>query len=332
MEGKQLIKAIVRICIVFTILTSMSITVFSNSASAQPIVLKGITPWIPDYQLSKAFFHLQKAVREKTEGKVVISYLGGPEVADAFDQFEALRNGIVDVILAAGAYYRPQIPEAGTLLLTRLPASGLRKSGYYNLMYKIHLEKGNVILLGIGGGQGAFRLYSNKKIEKPDLKGLRFRVSPVYVPLVKALNGTPVMMKPPEVYQALERGVIDGYGWPYIGMMDMGWHEVTKYVIDHPFYSMDSTFLMNRESFNKLPENLRELVKEAAIEAENEWEKFFEDRKIKENERLTDAGLQFIKFSEADENYFIDTAYEEGWKEALKDCPEYGPKLKELSK
>ncbi len=41
---------------------------------------------------------------------------------------------------------------------------------------------------------------------------------------------------PGEVYTALERGVVDGYGWPITGIFDLGWHEKTKYRVDPGFY------------------------------------------------------------------------------------------------
>ena len=39
-------------------------------ASAQTVVLKGITPWQADYDLSKAFFLFQDLVNERLKGKV----------------------------------------------------------------------------------------------------------------------------------------------------------------------------------------------------------------------------------------------------------------------
>ena len=37
---------------------------------------------------------------------------------------------------------------------------------------------------------------------------------------------------PGEVYTALERGVIDGYGWPIHALFDLNWQEKTKYRVD----------------------------------------------------------------------------------------------------
>lgn len=42
-----------------------------------------------------------------------------------------------------------------------------------------------------------------------------------------ALGATVVQTAPGEVYTALERGVVDGYGWSITGIFDLGWHEKT---------------------------------------------------------------------------------------------------------
>lgn len=294
------------------------------------IMLKGITPWQADYDLCKAFFNFQELVHKKSGGKLQITYLGGPEVAPPFEQIEALRNGVVDVILGAAAYYRPQVPEAECIMLTKLPPSKLRTSGFYDRMREYHLKKANVIYLANTAGVNKFRLYSNVKIEKPVLSGIKFRVSPVYVPLVEGLKGTPIMMKPAEVYTALERGVVDGYGWTYLGIMDFGWQEVTKYVIDHPFYALDGSILINADVYNKLPKDMQNMLEEIGIELEVMTEKFIGERMATEDKKLKDAGLQFIKFSEKDGEKYVQTAYDEGWKVFYKKFPKVGPELRKL--
>ena len=82
-----------------------------------------------------------------------------------------------------------------------------------------------------------FHLYLTKPITKPDLTGFKIRITPVYRDFFTALGATVVQTAPGEVYTALERGVVDGYGWPIGGIFDFGWHEKTKYRVDPGFYT-----------------------------------------------------------------------------------------------
>jgi TRAP-type C4-dicarboxylate transport system substrate-binding protein len=308
------------------------LAVASTEVKAEPIELKGITPWTQDYASSQPFFMFQKLVEERLGGKLKITYLGGPEVVPQFEQFEALRNGVVDVILGAAAYYTAQVPEASAMLLARKSPQEQRESGYYDLMRQIHLEKGGVIYLSnlTGVPNVGFRLYLNKKIEEPNLKGLKFRVSPVYVPLVNGLGGTPINMPTTEIYTAIERGVVDGFGSTYVGIMDFALHEVTKYVVDVPFYSKDNAILMSAKTWDSLPEDVRAKLEEIAIEVENRMTEFVKEKVAEEDGLLKGAGLEFITFDEAGTQRYLDAAYGARWKETKEKSPEYADKLRAL--
>lgn len=291
----------------------------SDRAEAQsPIVLRGITPWVADYDLSKSFFIFQELVNksEKLKGKLVVSYLGGPEISAPNDQITALKNGVVDVILGAAAYYRTEIPLAAAVQFTSKLPTELRMSGYYKLMRGIHADGGVVYLANTAGGN-KFRMYVKKPIEKPDFTGLRLRVSPVYTPLVEALGGAAVPMAPGDVYTALERGVVDGFGWTYTGIDIWGWQEVCKYVINHPFYSLDGAILINSDVWNKLPADVKAALEEIGAEVEGRVQEFIQSRLSKEDERLAQLGVKFITFSDADAKKYVDTASEAGWADFL---------------
>jgi TRAP-type C4-dicarboxylate transport system substrate-binding protein len=313
-------------------LAAAALALGAGPLGAQPVVLKGATPWIADYNLSKPLFVMQKMVTDKLKGKLVISYLGGEEVVPAFEQYEALRNGTLDVIVGVAAYYTGQIPEASAVLMSRKSPTELRKNGYYDIMRKLHEDKGIVYLANVGGSPGVgFRLYSKTKLDKPDLTGLKVRVSPVYVELVRALGGTPVNMKPTDVYTGLERGVVDAYGWAYLGVRDFGWQEVSKYVVNHPFYSLDTVILLNKRVWDGLPADVRTALEQIGVELEGAVEKMRAEENAKEDKTLKDVGMQFITWQPAEAKKFIDTAYDEKWKLMLQKCPEVCAKLRQLS-
>ena len=282
----------------------------------QQITLRGITPWTADYDLSKGFFTFQQLVNQKLKGKVSVSYVGGPEVAAPNQQFQALKNGVVDVLLGAAAYYRTEVPMAWAVQFVEKTPPELRKSGWYDVMRKIHLDQGGVIYLAnTAAGGGAFRLYMAKKIDKPDFKGLKIRVSPVYTPLVSALGGAPISMAPGEIFTGLERKVVDGFGWTYTGIDTLGLHEVSKYVIDHPFYSLDTVILVNKGVWDKLSPDIQKALEEIAQETERRHLAYMQASLKKEDEKLRKLGLELIKFSPADAERYVRTAYDAGWKD-----------------
>lgn len=282
-----------------------------------PIVLKGMTPWTQDYDLSQSFFIFRDLVHEKLGDRVKIEYLGGPEVTQAANQFAALQNGVVDVLLGAAAYYRGEVPLAAAVQFTTLLPSELRKSGYFDLMRRIHADAGVVYLANTSGGN-QFRMYLRKPIDKPDFSGLRLRGSPAQLPMIRALGGSPMSIGPDDVYTALERNVIDGFGWTYTGIDVYGWHEVTKYVVNHPFYSLDGAILFSKAAWEKLPEDVRQEMEKLAPELELRIEAQMKERLQNEDKRLAGMGLEFITFSDEDARYFLDTTMKAGWDEFIR--------------
>ena len=306
----------------------------ASIAHAQPIVLKGIVPYHPQNYLAQPLFILQKMLEERTKGQIKIQFIGGEEVVKALEQFDAVRNGVADISLAVASYYTGTVPEALAVQYNQklLPAD-MRKNGFYDLMRKIHLEKGNIIYLANASGSPghAFRLYTKKRVDKADLTGLKIRVSPVYTALVQGLNGTPVSMPPADVYSALERGVVDGYGWTYAGIIDYSFHEVAKFAIDPPFYSLNSSILMNRATYEKLPADARAQLEEVARDFETVVAAFY-DKSIKdEDAKLKAKGVQVITLPPADAKKYLETAYNGGWADFLAKNPANGPKLKSLT-
>ena len=110
-----------------------------------------------------------------------------------------------------------------------------------------------------------FHIYLNKKIDKLDFTGLKIRVTPVYKDIVEALGGTTVTTAPGEVYTALERGVVDGYGWPVTGIFDLGWEKVTKFRLEPAFYSVEVNVLVNLDTWKGLTDAQRKVLSDAAL-------------------------------------------------------------------
>lgn len=312
---------------------------FTTTGVAQEkLVLKGVTPWTQDYELSRSFFIFKDLVEEKLGERVEIDYLGGPEVANPEDQVSALKNGVVDVMLGAAAYYRSEIPLAAAVQFTSLLPSELRENGYFDLMQEIHADGGVHYLANTAGGN-QFRLYVNKEVDGPDLSGLRLRGSAVQLPMIEALGATAVSISPGDVYTALERNVVDGYGWTYNGIDAYGWNEVTKYVIDQPFYSLDGAILFNQEVWDSLDPELQDAFNELAIELEKEVEEYTAESLRAEDEKLiNEYNIEFIEFNKEDAQRFLDIANKAGWEhfvssnqDAFDANPGLESRLKELS-
>jgi len=301
----------------------------SGIAGAQEITLRVVSAFPENLYYVKRLVDWIQKVNAEGKGTLQLNFIGGPKAIPTFEVGNAVKTGVVDIAMSTGAYYTNLMPEADALKLTRLPAAELRKNGAYDYINKVWNEKANMYYLARVVDSTPFHLYVNKKIDKADLTGLKLRITPVYRDFFQALGGTVVQIAPGEVYTALERGVVDGYGWPIHALFDLNWQEHTKYRVDPGFYNAEVSLIVNLDKWKGLTQAQRAyLTKQAlAFEAQNEeWKKYNQE----EAQRQAKAGIQAIRFDAATSKQYVDKAYEVGWAGIIKASPEHGPKMKAL--
>ena len=302
-------------------------------AQAEQITLKAITAWPKTASDNKSLDFFLESVAQQVEkkypGELKINLVGGPEAVKITDQVHAAQTGKVDIVHTTNAYYVHLLPEADAMKLSNYTPWEERANGAWAYYNELHEKKG-LYFLGRIGTDLPFSLYLTKPIKTADLKGFNIRVSPMYLQLVKGLGGNPVVIPPTEVYTALERNVVDGYGWPTIGIREWGWEKHTKYIVEPSFYTGPHPMVMNLKTWNELPKKFKDVIMEAAMEAEKKIVAYYKEEIKKEFSLLKQAGLQVIDLPPAEKEKFLKIAYDEGWKDILAKCPETGPKLKAL--
>jgi TRAP-type C4-dicarboxylate transport system substrate-binding protein len=310
--------------------TMLAAAASGQLASAQEVTLRAVTSFAEGTQFSKNFERFIQKVNADGKGVVQINYIGGPRAMPPFEVGNAVRTRVIDIANVTGAFYTNLMPEADALKLISKPADQQRKDGTFDFIEQLHNQKLNAHYLARQFHNVPFHIYLNKKIEKMDFTGLKIRVTPVYKDVVEALGGTTVTTAPGEVYTALERGVVDGYGWPITGVFDLGWEKVTKYRLEPPFYSVEVGVLVNMDAWKGLNDQQKKVLNDAALWLEgldNE-----NDALIKaERDKQAAAGISPIDLGAAAGKEFVAKANEVGWASVIKRSPENGAKLRQLS-
>ena len=300
-------------------------------AAEKGLSVKAVSAWAQNNKMNDAFWMLQKKVKEKSNGRLEIAWNGGPEAIPSFQLVEALRNGVVDVAWTAHTYNVAQLPVVEGAKLSKLTPWKEREKGVHDFYQGVYQKKLNAYYLGKGTPGLTYNLYTTVPIKGiADFKSLTIRVTPAYKAFVEALGAAAVATDPGEVFQALERKMVKGYGWPSLGISDFGWDEVTKFVIEPAFYQVDVIALFNINAWNKLPKDLQEIVNASMQEVEREAFEHFGKLISQDREKIKKKGVQEIKLSGEEGERYLQTAYEGAWKEVLKKDPQGGAQLRDL--
>lgn len=305
------------------------LSVMPAVTEARPVQLRAAGAFVAQDGLNDGWWAFMEALEKDFSDVVQINYVGGPEAIPPFELIQAVRTGVVDMAHLAAAYYVSDMPEADAFKLATLTPAEERARGIYDYWQQLHEPLG-VYYLGKTTPAGGFNMFLNKPVDRPDFTGLRIRVSPVYTDFVEALGGSPVSMAASEVYTALERGIVDGYGWNEYGLLALGWHEVTRYVIPYSFYALDMVILVNSNTWNRLPEEAKMALEQTMIRIEEDMVAHYQGVVLNTHRFYDEAGIQKITFSPEDVKYYYDVAYESAWEAIIKASPVHGPRLREM--
>jgi TRAP-type mannitol/chloroaromatic compound transport system substrate-binding protein len=165
-----------------------------------------------------------------------VSYYAAGERVKAFDSFDAVASGNVQMYHAAEYYWKGKHPgfpyfSAVPFGMTVLEINAwMRYGGGQELWDELGAGFGvKGLLCGNTGSQmgGWFRKEINSVA---DLKGLKMRIPGLGGKVLAKAGGTAILSPGGEIYTNLERGVIDATEWvgPY-NDYKMGFHKVAKY-------------------------------------------------------------------------------------------------------
>ena len=259
---------------------------------------------------TKSFLEFVDKVNAAGEGVVQIEVRGGPEAIGMFQQPDAVRDGVVDMVYTPGSFYGGALPEKDALVASNLTGPQARANGGIDLIDQIHQEKMGVKYLGWFDSNVCYNLWM---VNEPQfdadgnlsVDGIKLRGNAVYNAFFTDYLGAQVIDLPTtDVYAGLERGVVDATGWTQIGLMDLKWNEFVKYRIDPCFFSTDLGVIVNLERWNGLSDEARAILTEVAIAHEAETAARLGAQAEQELAALEAAGMTTVALEgEARANY-----------------------------
>lgn len=306
----------------------------SSVCMAEPVEIKAVTYFPKNHPLvSPTCLKWFEMLNEGLKGKVHVKYVGGPEAVPPTEQAEAVRNNMIQMAYTPIAVHRQLVPAAASMVVVKFKdAVEMRQSPFTDFLIEEY-EKIGVRYAGVGTW-AEFNMWSKKPIKTlADLKGMKMRSFFLYDRFQKALGITPVNIPMGELYTALERGVVDGFCFPFVGPRDMGLTKSAKYVIAQHFYTNDVVLIMNLDVWQKLPKDVQAKFDEiTAKQYEPYMTQYARGLEMNEWYMLGKTGVERVDLEPVEAKQFVDTAYRVKWEEiGEKIPPDLLAKLKRMT-
>ena len=213
----------------------------------------------------KVFAPWAKKIEEESDGRLKVEIFPSATLSKADAAYEATAKGTVDIGSQLQGYTNGRFPLTQ---ITELP--GLSNSAtQMNCMLQTLYDDGVIVseyedthlLFMMGTGPGGIHTV-DKPISKPDdLKGQRIRrPSAIAGDIIEAAGGTPVGLPVTDVYTSLQRGVLDGLSLPWDAMGSFKLTELANTHTNIPFYSSAIVVTMNKGKYDKLPQDLKQVI------------------------------------------------------------------------
>jgi tripartite ATP-independent transporter DctP family solute receptor len=255
---------------------------------------------------------IKNDLEKNSKGEMVVKLLG-PEVGGERDiqegtsrnEFQIFQSGDM-AVSTYGAKYA--VTSAPFLFPGYDAVDKVYKGKLGQKLNEVLVKSGNLRILGLSR-RGARLLTANKPIPSPvELKGLKLRVPeiPQWVTVWKEVGALPTPVAWPEVFTALQTGVVNGQENPIMQIYEAKLYEVQKYVMMTEHLSTYFHWLVNEKFYQGLSPANRKLV-EDVVRSAADWgstkqvEKAAELRAIMENQ-------YGVKFIEVDKPKFIQAA------------------------
>lgn len=253
------------------------------------------------HPVHKGILEFQKVLEQKSGGTLKIKIFPDAQLGSEREVLELLQIGSVAITKVSAATLSNFVPEYHLL---GIPYLFRDKKHQFDVLEgpigKSILEKGSKFWLrGLcyyDAGSRSF--YTSKKaIRTPDdLKGLKIRVmnNQMAINMVNAMGGSATPLAYSELYTAIQQGVVDGAENNPPSLVSSNHYEISKYYTLDQHSSVPDVLLIGTKFWEKLSEEEKKWVQEAADESSQAQKVFWNDS-VEESMRIVkEAGVEII--------------------------------------
>ncbi|SPT68928.1 TRAP-type mannitol/chloroaromatic compound transport system, periplasmic component [Anaerobiospirillum thomasii] len=215
-------------------------------------------------------------VEQRTGGKLAINIYDSGSLGGELEMLEQMNIGTLESsVIMSGSFWERYDTAANVSLIPFLfdTLEGARKAwnGEFGAKFAKDIIEPNGAYVLSYWESGYRHLSCNEKpINVPaDMKGIKFRTSEndMKVQMFKALDSNVVMLPFSELFTALQQGTVSGQENPAANILASSLFEVQKYMSLTGHMYDNCVFGVNKQWFDKLPEDFKVIVKEEAAKA-----------------------------------------------------------------
>lgn len=255
--------------IILFVLLLLTLLTFSGWCQNKPIELSfGHIDPPNNWTSQEVSIPWAEKLEKVTNGRVKVTIYPAESLFKAKDLIPSVEAGIGDITNAPLGYFPGMFPLTEVIympFLTKHPNAELTTrviNELFETTPEIQEEFSRVKVLYFACHDPYYIATVKKPVHNlEDMKGLKIRVAGLYATkIIEKLGATPVSMPLPDLYDALQKGVVDGalVMWDMISSFSV--HQVLPYWTKVPFWTSTVVQIMNKEKWESLPSDIQEQI------------------------------------------------------------------------
>jgi TRAP-type C4-dicarboxylate transport system substrate-binding protein len=286
-----------------TMLILPSTTLAAGPTAKNPAVWKLNCNYNPSGLIADYNNKFASLVKEKTGGRVIIEVYYNASLG--FKRTEGLtvvKNGMVELneICTGNSYGEEPVSSLVSLPFMFNDTDSYLKwhtTVYLPAITPLYAKKWNCKPVGVVLPFPPIYLYSKEPaVTVEQLKGMKIRTwGGILQEALKRLGASPFVINTAELYTALQRNTVSAAITSHISATEAHFWEVLKYINKIALVITAETLVVNLDAYNALPDDLKKIVDECAVEARKyAFAKNQESLKTLEK-KLTGGGMKVLK-------------------------------------
>ncbi len=259
----------------------------------------------------KAAEQFGELLQKYTSGALTVRVLPAAQAGGQREAVESVSLGALEMAYGESGLYANTVPRFGVIALPYMYRDVKHwqsvVEGPIGQGLAADLQKANglrIVNWMIGGYRDTY--LRTKAIRKPeDFAGVKIRLpeAPVFVRTFRALGAIPTPIPAPEMYSALQTGVVDAMEGSAETAFTFKIFEVAKYMSRTRHILLDGSFVINGRFYDALPKDQQAAIERAAgeVAAEQRREHFVREaawvEKLKASGRLESNDVDLAAFA-----------------------------------
>ena len=272
-------------------------------ALAQKVIAIKVADGLPagHIQVVEGLAPFMKEVEARSKGRVKFTHYTSGQLGKQNDMLELLKSGVADMAYIGPSYFAGKMPLSGVFELPQAyPSAAAACEAYWQMsvhgiLAKEEWGRHNVYPV-LSLSYAPYEIFNSKKPARvpADFKGMKLRTAGGTQDLtVRAFGAVSIFKTPQELYEAAQRGVVDGALFPVEAIASYKLQEVFKYATRGANVTgFVMAYAVNGKTWRALPEDIKKIFLEVGLEQTRKFGKAADRKSTELYAQYEKAGMQ----------------------------------------